>query len=98
VDELIDKPLSLHDSAIYQIRFQGHLGQNWAREVGMEIDNFPVPGDSAVTTLVGELADQAALFGVLNRLYGLGYPLLSVECILPIGPASSQSEALSIES
>ena len=31
------------------------------------------------TALVGWLADQAALFGVLNTLYGLHLPLLSVE-------------------
>jgi hypothetical protein len=32
-------------------------------------------------TLVGRLADQAALFGVLNTLYGLHLPLLSVEYV-----------------
>ena len=37
-------------------------------------------GDEApVTTLVGRLVDQAALFGVLNALYDYHYPLLSVE-------------------
>jgi hypothetical protein len=32
-------------------------------------------------TLVGRLADQAALLGVLNTLYGLHLPLLSVEYV-----------------
>ena len=32
-----------------------------------------------MTTLVGELADQAALAGVLNTLFELHLPVLSVE-------------------
>jgi hypothetical protein len=34
-----------------------------------------------VTTLCGPLRDQAALLGVLNTLYDLHLPLLSVECM-----------------
>jgi hypothetical protein len=34
-----------------------------------------------VTILVGHLIDQAALAGVLNALYELHMPLLSVECM-----------------
>jgi len=32
-----------------------------------------------VTTLTGEVRDQAALLGVLNALYDMGCPLLKVE-------------------
>ncbi len=39
-----------------------------------------------VTTLSGELIDQAALMGVLNSLYDMGYPLLKVE---RLGPSPS---------
>jgi hypothetical protein len=38
-------------------------------------------GRHAVTILVGRLADQAALIGILNTLYDLGLPLLSVEYV-----------------
>jgi hypothetical protein len=34
-----------------------------------------------VTILVGHLIDQASLAGVLNALYELHLPLLSVECL-----------------
>ncbi|GIK54442.1 MAG: hypothetical protein HND44_05545 [Chloroflexi bacterium] len=34
-----------------------------------------------VTTLTGRLVDQAALLGVLNSVYSLGMPLLSVDCL-----------------
>ena len=37
--------------------------------------------EPAVTALLGQLADQAALLGVLNFLYDLCLPLLSVECL-----------------
>ena len=36
--------------------------------------------DQPVTTLTGEIRDQAALMGVLNGLNALGYSLISVEC------------------
>jgi len=36
--------------------------------------------DPPVTTLTGKL-DQAALHGLLRRLYSLGLPLISVNCI-----------------
>lgn len=46
-----------------------------------------------VTILVGSVSDQAALFGVLNHLYNLGLPLLSVEWLLEaperLGPTTS---------
>jgi hypothetical protein len=33
------------------------------------------------TTLIGPLVDQAALFGVLNALYDMRMPLISVKCL-----------------
>ena len=39
------------------------------------------PDQPPVTTLTGQVLDQAALMGVLNRLYDLCLPLLSVECL-----------------
>jgi hypothetical protein len=45
----------------------------------MEIVVVPLEGDNAVTTLVGELRDQAALAGVLNTLYEWHLPVLSLQ-------------------
>jgi hypothetical protein len=39
------------------------------------------PNGPAVTTLEGELLDQAALAGVLNTLYELHMPVLEVKCL-----------------
>ena len=36
-------------------------------------------GEPTVTTLAGDLADMAALMGVLNTVYDLGFTLLKVE-------------------
>ena len=71
--------LKLETPATYRIRVQGRLDKNWSDRLGgMAItgttrDNLPV------TFLVGHLTDQAALSGVLNTLYELHLPLLSVE-------------------
>ncbi|MCJ7700470.1 MAG: hypothetical protein MUO62_02710 [Anaerolineales bacterium] len=35
-----------------------------------------------ITTLTGTF-DQAALIGLLRKLYYMGYPLISVNCIQP---------------
>jgi hypothetical protein len=39
--------------------------------------NDQTPGAST-TTLTGKMSDQAALMGLLNSLYNIGLPLLSV--------------------
>ena len=44
---------------------------------GTELESFQVP---PVTTLIGAF-DQAALQGLLRRLYSLGLPLISVNCL-----------------
>ncbi len=44
----------------------------------MTIYPSPVDGDPPITTLQGELSDQAALTGVLNTLYEQRLPILSV--------------------
>lgn len=65
--------------AFYRIRIQGYLGQHWKEIMaGLTISVSGEFGQS-VTTLSGEVLDQAALLGVLNGLYEMGYALLSVE-------------------
>ena len=83
--------LSMVSPKHYQIEAQGVLGQQWSGRLGgMAISVSSQADEPAVTMLVGELADQAALMGVLNTLYMLRHPLLSV-CCLP-DPASRQAK------
>ena len=74
--------LTIDIPATYCIRVAGFLDKNWSdRLAGLEIVCDEGQGCKGVTTLSGTLIDQAALFGVLDGLYGLGFPLVSVECM-----------------
>ncbi|MFN2122392.1 MAG: hypothetical protein ACK2U0_18515 [Candidatus Promineifilaceae bacterium] len=81
---VMDNRLSHDSSAYYSIQFQGVLDQNWADQFGhLKVLTF-YSSDShrpPVTTVVGEVVDQAALAGLLNLVYDLGLPLLSVTCL-----------------
>ena len=76
------KRLTLESSVTYRIDVQGCLEETWSdRLAGMQITmNIPVYQDP-VTTLIGQVKDQSELIGVLNGLYELRMPLLSVELI-----------------
>ena len=72
---------SLHRPATYQIQVSGHLDESWSDWVeGMMISVESEGEGQAVTTLTGRL-DQAALQGLLRRLYALGLPLVSIICL-----------------
>ena len=74
------KSFKLETPATYRIRVQGHLDKSWADQIsGMAITQDSTADEDPVTILVGHLADQAALSGVLNALYDLRFSLLSVE-------------------
>ena len=65
----------LTESVTYQIRVKGHLERNWSEWFeGLSI-SWEKPDE---TLLSGQIADQAALHGILNKIRDLGLPLLSV--------------------
>jgi hypothetical protein len=67
--------------ANYQIRVQGMIDPNWSDLLqGMTIGVTKEEGGASITTLEGELSDQTALAGVLNTIYELHLPVLSVVC------------------
>jgi len=67
-------------AATYRIGVQGRIPARWCdRLEGMTITERSPEAEPPVSTLFGELADQAALAGVLNTLYELHLPVLSVE-------------------
>ncbi|MCJ7534915.1 MAG: hypothetical protein WA997_10280 [Anaerolineales bacterium] len=75
------RKLTLDQPATYQIKVPGHLDESWADWAGeMTItvgsDNNGLP----ISTIIGTF-DQAALHGLLRRLYNLGLPLISVNCL-----------------
>ena len=74
--------LSMQGPAIYRIRVEGSINPNWfARLEGMNITPGVCENGQTESILVGRLADQSALAGVLNTLYELHRPVLSVDCL-----------------
>jgi hypothetical protein len=70
----------MNTPAIYRIKVEGQLGAEWADRIqGMNITAGS--GLPPETVLVGRLKDQAALSGVLNTLYELHLPVISVDCL-----------------
>ena len=66
------------DPRTYEIEVQGRIGERWAHWFDdMSVDARDGP-EGAVTTLRGSVADQAALLGLLQRLYTLGLQMLLV--------------------
>jgi hypothetical protein len=66
--------------ATYWISVQGHIPASWRDCLeGMTITQSPPQATPLLTPLLGELSDQAALAGVLNTLYELHLPLLTVK-------------------
>ena len=60
----------------YCIRIKGHLDNRWSDWFdGLSIRHL----SDGTTELVGEIADQAALHGVIARVRDLGLPLISLE-------------------
>ena len=66
--------------ARYRLRVQGQLGPQWADWFAGFTLSWEVPDQ---TVLVGQVVDQAALYGHLNTLRDLGLPLLEVVLLPP---------------
>lgn len=70
------------DSALYKIRVRGELNPDYSMCLeGMNITGDTAPDGTAESILVGRLTDQAALSGLLNSLYDMKLPLVSVRCL-----------------
>lgn len=79
-DSFMWKGFKLEIPANYRIRVDGHISESLADQLGgMTITNVFKKSGEPVAILVGHLSDQASLSGVLNSLYNLQLPLLSVE-------------------
>ena len=66
----------------YQINIVGEIRENWSDWLnGMQISTERDAGESHITTLVGVVVDQAALRGILCRVWDLNLTVLSVSRI-----------------
>ena len=67
---------------MYRIRIRGRLDYSWSERLGgMSITTTGGRNIDETTILEGQLRDQAALTGILNTLYDMQLPLVSVKCI-----------------
>jgi hypothetical protein len=64
---------------IYQIKVKGELDQSWSDWLGcVKIISERMDNGTVITTLKGDLPDQPALFGILDRIRDLNLVLISV--------------------
>ncbi|MEE4606413.1 MAG: hypothetical protein V2J65_34395 [Desulfobacteraceae bacterium] len=101
--EFDKKHLKFWTPATYHIEVEGVLDEIWTDSLaGMRISTRKRADQSTVMTLTGRLKDQAELSGVLNGLYELHLPILSVEILSedndaqkdPDKPAKRQGKAV----
>ena len=72
---------------VYRIEVRSELGERYASAFeGMRMETR-----DGQTTLTGEVEDQPHLFGLLERINGLGLELLSVEA-MPDAPLSNEED------
>ena len=65
----------LTDPASYCIRVKGQVGPEWSEW----FDGMTITCDETNETILsGQVLDQAALYGILNKIRDLGLPLLSI--------------------
>jgi hypothetical protein len=67
---------------IYEIRVQGELDQDWETWFGgLDVVLAQTSDQMTVTTMLGPVPDQAALRGMLCKLWDLNLTLISVRRI-----------------
>jgi len=64
----------------YRIKINGHLDQRWERVFpGFSIIHQLQKEVGPITLVIGEVHDQAALYGMITRLRNMGAELISVQ-------------------
>jgi hypothetical protein len=64
----------LDQAAVYQIQVQGKLDESWSDW----FSGMTITFEGGITTLTGPVADQAALRGILSKIWDLNLTLVSV--------------------
>jgi hypothetical protein len=75
----------------YEIRIEGHLGDQWADWFDGLIISQEQDG---ITLLSGPIADQAALHGMLVKIRNLCLPLISVNRVNPPHKVNDQGNRI----
>jgi len=68
------------EACVYQICVQGRLDASWSAWLnGLAMTCEAERGGQPITALIGPIADQSALRGILNRIWDLNLVVVSVE-------------------
>ena len=74
--------LSMGDPAIYRVRVRGQVDPKWMAGLDeLNRTEETLSNGAHHTVLVGRLADQAALSGLLTALYEMHLPIIAVDCL-----------------
>lgn len=74
-----DKDFGYSKPAIYQIKVEGVLSQDWSERLrGMQIELKHRKGKKPISVLTGKIPDQGSLAGVLKTLYEFHLPIIQV--------------------
>lgn len=73
---------SFTEPAVYQIKVQGDIAEIWSNRLGgMQITVVRKRDQKPVSLLIGRMTDQSELSGVLNSLFELHLPVISVKVL-----------------
>jgi hypothetical protein len=85
--QLVDH-LKFSTPATYVIVVKGFLDESWSERFGgMRITNEVSGSVSPVAELAGEVRDQTELIGMINSLYEMHMPLMSLNFIDDVNKA-----------
>ncbi len=82
--------MTFNATPIYQIRIQGQIDQSWSDWLGGLVITLEPGGE---TLLTGPIVDQAALHGILDKLYALNLSILSLVQIIDDQKNTQNAEA-----
>lgn len=74
--------VTMYGQAVYEVWIQGYLDETWINQ--MSVDTIIVDTETdrgPVTVLTAAFRDQAELRGLLERIYNLNLPLISVRYV-----------------
>ena len=75
---------------VYRIVARSELSDTYA----VAFDGMEMETRNGVTILTGKVIDQPRLYGILNRINGLGLELLSVQALEVVHPGAERKREL----
>ena len=82
------------DSPQYRIEVRGWLEADWSEWFeGMAVQTGHDDGGGLITVISGPVRDQAALQGILTKVWNLNLPVLVVTCLAGSPVASKRGPA-----